>query len=461
MYQDKEDERMTQETDVVVVGMGAGGERVAGRLAESGLDVVGVEGELVCGERPYWACVPSKMMLRAARLLAEARRVPGMAGQVRTSADYGPVATRVRAEAADDWNDQVAADRFTARGGRLARGHGRLAGPGRVDVDGEVFAARRGVVVATGSRPWIPPVTGLDRVPYWTHRDAVSIKEPPGSLIVLGGGVVGLELAQAFAPFGTAVTIVETQRRLLSAEEPEAGELIARVLRAEGLTVRTDTRAAAVRHRPDGFFVRLDTGEEITAEQLLVAAGRRANLEGLGLETVGLDPRARALEVDEQLLAAHALWAVGDVTGRGASTHMAMYQADIVVRAVLGAPGPDADYRALPRVTFTDPEVGAVGLTEAQAREKGLRVRTGGAELSSSARGRIHGQAGEGLVKLVEDADRGVLVGATAMGPAGSEVLYGLAMAVQAEVPVERLRHMIYAYPTFHRAVRDALAALC
>ncbi|UQA91292.1 dihydrolipoyl dehydrogenase family protein [Streptomyces halobius] len=451
---------MAQETDVVVIGMGVGGEHVAERLAGERLGVVGIEAELVGGECPYWACIPSKMMIRGGNLLAEARRIPGMAGQAQVSPDFGPVAYRIRDEATDDWNDQVAVDRFTGKGGHFVRGRARLSGPGRVEVDGQTFSARRGVVLATGSRPQIPPVPGLDQVPYWTNRDAIAAKERPPSLIVLGGGAVGLELAQAFARFGTAVTVVEATDRLLPAEEPETGSLLTDVLGAEGITVRTGARATRVRHDGDTFTLSLDGGEELTAEHLLVATGRRANLAGLGLETVGLDPDARALQVDEQLRAALGLWGVGDVTGRGAFTHVAMYQAEIAVRAILGEMGPDADYSALPRVTFTDPEVGSVGLTEAQAREKGLRVRTGIAQVPSSARGWIHKAGNEGLIKLVEDADRGVLVGATSAGPMGGEVLYGLVVAVQAEVPVDRLRHMMYAYPTFHRAVEDALAAL-
>ncbi|MFI9584239.1 dihydrolipoyl dehydrogenase family protein [Streptomyces sp. NPDC052236] len=452
---------MIEQADVVVVGLGPGGEYVAGTLAEAGLDVVGIEAELVGGECPYWGCVPSKMMIRAGNLLAEARRVPGLAGEVAVTPDWGRVAGRIRGEATDDWNDQVAADRLTGKGGRLVRGTGRLVGPRRVAAGGRTFQARRGVVLATGTRPRIPPVPGLETTPYWTNRDAMATKELPASLLVLGGGAIGVELAQVFARFGCVVTVVEGQDRLLSAEEPEAGELAGSVLRADGVTVLTAARARQVSHDGTAFTVRLDGVEEpLTAERLLVATGRRADLATLGVDAVGLDPAAAAVDTDGQLRAGAGLWAVGDITGWGSFTHVSMYQAQIAVRDILGQPGPDADYRALPRVTFTDPEIAAVGLTERQAREQGLRVRTSSVPIASSTRGWIHKAGNEGFVKLIEDADRGVLIGATSAGPAGGEVLYGLNVAVHAEVPVEQLRHMIYTYPTFHRTVEAALGAL-
>lgn len=451
---------MAQEVDVVVVGMGPGGEYVAGKLAEAGLAVVGVEAELLGGECPYWGCVPSKMLIRAGNLLAEGRRIPGMAGAAQVTADWTQASTRVRDEATDDWNDQAAVDRYLAQGGQFVRGRGELAGPRTVRVGEQEFTARRGVVIGTGNVPQIPPVPGLAQTPYWTNRDAVSAKEAPEALLVLGGGAIGVELAQAYARFGTRVTIVEAAQRLLALEEPEAGALVAEVFEREGIAVRTRSRAAQVRHEGDEFTVTLEDGGELTGRKLLVATGRRVDLTKLGVETVGLDPRARALTVDGRMRAADGLWGVGDVTGRGAFTHMAMYQAEIAVRDILGQGGPDADYRALPRVTFTDPEIGAVGLTEAQAREQGIRVRTGITQVPESTRGWIHKAGNEGFIKVVEDADRGVLVGATSAGPVGGEVLYGLAVAIQAAVPTEQLAHMIYAYPTFHRAVQVALTNL-
>ncbi|MBL1097724.1 dihydrolipoyl dehydrogenase family protein [Streptomyces coffeae] len=450
-----------EQADVVVVGLGPGGEYIAGTLAEAGLDVVGVEAELVGGECPYWGCVPSKMMIRAGNLLAEAGRVPTLAGDAVATPDWGRVAGRIRGEATDDWNDQMAADRLAAKGGRLIRGRGRLAGPRRVTVGDRTFEARRGVVLATGTRPRIPPVPGLEGTPYWTNRDAVAAKEPPASMVVLGGGAIGVELAQVFARFTCAVTVIEGQDRLLAQEEPAAGELAAQVLRADGVTVLTGARARQVSHDGTEFTVRLEGNEQmLSAERLLVATGRHTDLTTLAVDTVGLDPTAAVVPTDGQMRAGEGLWAVGDITGRGAFTHVSMYQAEIAVRDILGQPGPDADYRALPRVTFTDPEIGSVGLTERQARERGLRVRTSMVTIPSSTRGWIHGPGNQGFIKLVEDADRGVLIGATSAGPAGGEVLYGLNVAIHAEVPVDRLQHMIYTYPTFHRTIEAALGAL-
>jgi len=399
------------------------------------------------------------MMIRAADLLAEARRIPGIAGQATVVPDYAPVAARIRQEATDNWDDTVAVDRLVAKGGRFVRGTARLAGPGQVTVGDQVFAARRGVVVATGTSPAVPPVDGLAGTPYWTNRDAVEAKEPPASLLVLGGGAIGLELAQVFARFGTEVTVIETADQLLPMEEPEAGALLADVLTRERLTIRTGAGVTGARHDGTRFTLTAD-GADLSADQLLVATGRRANLTDLGLDTVGVDTTRRWLEVDEHQRAGDRLWAVGDITGKGAFTHVAMYQAGIAVRDILGQDGPPADYRASPRVTFTDPEVGAVGLTEAQARAAGLSVRTGTAQLPATARGWIHKAGNDGFIKLVEDTARGVLVGATSAGPSGGEVLGALAVAVHGKVPTTALAHMIYAYPTFHRGIEDAVRDL-
>jgi pyruvate/2-oxoglutarate dehydrogenase complex dihydrolipoamide dehydrogenase (E3) component len=457
---------VTETVDVVVVGLGPGGEQLAGDLAAAGLSVAAVEKELVGGECPYWACVPSKMMLRAAMLLAEARRIPGMAGQVEVRPDYGPVARRIRTEATDGWDDQVAVDRLAGKGVQVVRGQGRLTGPDRVAVGDREFAARRGVVLAVGSVPSVPPVDGLAGTPYWTNRAAIRAETPPQSLLVLGAGVVGVELGQVFARFGTAVTIVEPADRPLPGEEPESGDLLAGTLPRDGITLRTGVRPGAVRHDGGRFAVRLEGGEELSADELLVATGRHADLAPLGLEAAGLPATGRWLEVDDRMRVqagdgpARGLWAIGDVTGKGLFTHTSVYQATVALRSILDRPGAAADYRAQPRVTFTDPEIGAAGITERAARDAGIDVGTAVASVPSSARGWIHKAGNDGFVKLVTDRRRGVLVGATTAGPCGGEVLGALAVAIHGEVPVSALGEMILAYPTFHRAIGDALREL-
>ncbi len=445
--------------DVAVIGMGPGGEHVAETLAERGLRVLGIDRLLVGGECPYWGCIPSKMMVRAADLLAEARRVPdfaGTTGEVRP--DWSIVARRIRAEATDNWDDRVAVERFTGKGGTFLRGTGRLTGPGRVEVDGVPYALTRGVVVATGTTASIPPIEGLDTVPYWTNRDVVEAEELPASLIVLGGGAIGSELSQVLARFGVRVTIVEAADRLLALEEPEAGEALREVLESEGITVHLGVRASRVERDGDGVAVVIGPGRVVRAERLLVATGRRADPAAAGLGSVGVAADARVAPIDDRCRVAEGVWALGDVTGKGAFTHVSMYQAGIVIRDVLSEDGPPASYHALPRVTFTDPEVGAVGMTERQARDAYPHVRVGSVAVPGTTRGWIHG--GGGFIKVVEDADRGVLVGGTAMGPAGGEVLGALAVAVHGRVPVDTLRSMIYAYPTFHRGIEAALQSL-
>ncbi|MGI5224174.1 dihydrolipoyl dehydrogenase family protein [Actinoallomurus sp. CA-142502] len=436
------------DVDVVVIGMGPGGEEVAGSLAAAGLSVVGIENNLVGGECPYWGCIPSKAMVRAGDVLAEGRRVPRFAGSADIEASWAPVAGRVR-EVTSAWDDGAAAERFTGKGGRLVRGAGRITGPKEVTVGDEVFRARRGVVIATGTAPAVPPIDGLEGTPYWTNREAIEAETLPESLAVLGGGAIGCELAQVFARFGTRVTILEAGPRLLSLEEPESGELLRATFENEGIDVRVNAKAERVRHDGDGFVI----NDDLHAERFLVAVGRRTNLAGLGLGTVGLDESARFVEVDDRMRAADGVWAVGDVTGKGAFTHVAVYQGRVATRDILGEDGPGADYQALPRVTFTDPEIGAVGLTERQARERYADVRVHTTDLANNSRGWLH--RAEGFLKLIESEGR--LVGATSAGPMGGEILGALAVAVHGEVPVERLRQMIYAFPTFHRAIDAAL----
>lgn len=450
---------MADEVDVVVLGLGVGGEEVAGRLAESGLEVVGVEDRLVGGECPYWACIPSKMAVRAANLLAEAQRGDDVSGRTKATADWAPTASRIRREATSDWDDTAAADRFSAKGGRLVRGRGRLDGAGKVVAGDQEFRARRAVVVACGTVPATPPIEGLAGTPYWTNRELFEATRLPDSMLVLGGGAVGVETAQTLQRFGVDVVLVEAGDRLLPGEEPESGEMLAEVLQREGVEVLLQRRALRVRHE-DGFVVDFDDGATRRAQQLLVSVGRRAQLSELGLETIGMDSATGWLSVDNRMRAGQRLWAVGDVTGRGAFTHVAMYQAGIAVSDILGQDGPVAQYHAVPRVTFTDPEIAAVGLSEVQAAREGIQVAVGRSWTPKTTRGWIHGAGNDGFVKLVVDSQQDVLVGATSAGPCGGEVLSMLTLAVHARVPLDSLRQMIYAFPTFHRGVLDALRDL-
>ncbi|MDH2414392.1 NAD(P)/FAD-dependent oxidoreductase [Nocardioides sp. CER19] len=451
------------ECDVVVLGLGPGGEHVATALAKAGLRVVGVDERLVGGECPYYGCVPTKMMVHAANRLREGRLIEGVAGTADVRASWTPVADRIRAQATDGWNDQVAVDRLRAAGATFARGRGRITAPREVTVTapdgaGTTYVAARGIVLNTGTSPAVPPVPGLAGTPYWTNRDVVRITELPRSLVVLGGGAVGCEFAQVFAAFGVEVTLVEATDRLLPAEEPEVSDVVRRALVADGITVLTGTRADRVSADGDGFCIDVD-GWTVTAERLLVATGRRNNLADLGLEHLGLDPAARVLDPDERMRVADGAWAIGDVTGKGAFTHVSIYQAELVVRDLTEVGSADtawADYRGLSRVTFTSPEVGSVGLTEQTARTWGLAVRTATGDLGS--RGWIAEDAG--VVKLVADVERGILVGGTVAGSMGGEVLALIVTAIQARIPIATLAEMHFAYPTFHRALQPLLREL-
>ncbi|HEV7205101.1 MAG TPA: NAD(P)/FAD-dependent oxidoreductase [Jatrophihabitans sp.] len=465
--------------DLIVLGLGPGGEEVAGKVAEAGRPVLGVDPRLVGGECPYFGCIPSKMILRGADLLGETRRVDGVAGHATAEPDFTPVADRIRDEATDDWDDTVAVERFERQGGTFARAAGRLAGRDeqgrlRVRVGDDTHTAAR-VVVATGTAPAVPPIAGLaglrasgDGVdgPVWTNREVVRTRNAPPSLIVLGGGAIGCELAQGFARFGSKVTVVEAAPHLLMPEEPEAGRVVADVFRREGITVHEGVGATEVTGGGDGVVVTLEDGTTVTGAKILVAAGRRPELADIGLDTIGLDPKARNLDVDDHMQVqsggapVDGLYAVGDITGRGAFTHVAVWQAKVLTEHLLGAEEQFGGYHGLAWATFTDPEVGRVGMSEMQARDAGLSVRTGVQPIASNSRGWIHGPGNDGFVKLVEDSDRGVLVGATVVGPYGGELLGLLTLAVHAEVPVSTLATMHYAFPTLHRAVLEAVGAL-
>ncbi|SHH02769.1 Pyruvate/2-oxoglutarate dehydrogenase complex, dihydrolipoamide dehydrogenase (E3) component [Jatrophihabitans endophyticus] len=458
--------------DLIVLGLGPGGEAVAGSVAEAGRSVLGVDERLVGGECPYFGCIPSKMILRGAEVLAESRRVDGLAGRAQDTPDFAVVARRIRTEATDDWDDAVAVERFEGQGATFSRSHGRLAGrtdDGRLRVEaGEETHTASRVVIATGTRPALPPVTGLADLAVgvddlvWTNREVLRTPQAPESLVVLGGGVISCELAQGFARFGTGVTLIEGGSRLLGREEPEAGEVLSAVFEREGIDVRLGSQVQTVAAGGKGVVVTLADGSSVTAAKLLVAAGRTTNLDHLGLETVGLDPQATTLDIDEHMAVpgVDGLFAIGDVTGKGPFTHVSVWQARVLTQHLLGQDEEFGGYDALAWATFTDPEVGRVGKTEQEARDAGSNVRVGVQQIASNSRGWIHGPGNDGFVKVVEDADRGVLVGATVVGPYGGEIIGMLTVAVHAEVPVATLRTMHYVFPTLHRAVLEAVQAL-
>jgi pyruvate/2-oxoglutarate dehydrogenase complex dihydrolipoamide dehydrogenase (E3) component len=458
--------------DLIVIGLGPGGEELAGVVAEAGRSVLAIDERLVGGECPYFGCIPSKMIVRAADALAEARRVEQLAGHARVEPDYTPVATRIRDEATTDWNDKVAVDRLTGHGATFVRGTGRLAGradDGRLRVQvGEESYLGAAVCLATGTAPALPPIDGLADLPrgvdgpVWTNREILRSPATPPSMVVIGGGAIGCELAQGFARFGTTVTVIEAAPHLLMPEEPEAGAVVAEVFEREGITVRQGVGVQSVAAGGDGVVVTLADGTTARGDKLLVAAGRRPNLPDVGLDTVGLDPSARNLDVDDHMhvTGTDGLYAVGDITGRGAFTHVSVWQARVLAAHLKGEPESFGGYHGLAWATFTDPEVGRVGMTEQQARDKGLQVRVGTTQIASNTRGWIWGPGNDGFVKLVEDADRGVLVGGTVVSPHGGELLGMLTLAVHAEVPTATMRTMHYAYPTLHRAVSEALQAM-
>ncbi len=442
--------------DVVVVGMGTCGEDVSLRLAGAGLDVVGIEPNLIGGECPFWACLPSKWMARNAQLLTEARRADGLVGSVNVEPDWGLIAQGLRAEVTGPWDDSGGVARFEAKGGTFVRGWGELVGPRRVAVDGDVYSARLGVVVATGSVPIVPPIPGLSDGPFWTHRDAIAAESLPESLVILGGGVIAVEIGQIYATFGCQVTIVEMADRLLANEEPETSDLIRQRLESSGVTVLLGQPAVGVAY-DDGVEVELGDGTKVGSDRLLVAVGRRPAGDSIGADRAGASVSRGVIEVDAKLRAADGFWAIGDVTGVSLLTSVAEYQARIAVEDVLGADPDPARYDAIPRTIFTDPEIGAVGMTEAQAKEQGFDVDVVVKNLQATFRGWLHRVGNEGLIKLVS-AD-GRLVGATFVGPHATDVVGFLSLAVSERVPLANLVDSVYGFPSFYGAIGEALGA--
>ena len=449
------------QTDVIVIGLGPAGESVGGQLGEAGLNVVGIEASLVGGECPYWGCIPSKMMIRAANALAEVGRVEGLAGTASATPDWAPVAQRIREQATDTWDDTVAVDRFVGKGGTFVRGRGVITGPNTVEVNGDTYVASKGIVVSTGTLAAIPPIPGLADTPYWTNHGIVETETLPESMIVLGAGAVGAELGQAVSRFGVKVSMIEGADRFMPNAEPEVGEVLKDVFTAEGIDCYVGQFASNVAHdEATGFTVTMPDGTEVKGEKLLVATGRATFLDDLGVASLGIDPTSKFLDVDENMNVQDGLWAVGDIAGEGMFTHLGLRQANVAVASILGRETKPLNMDALSAVTFTDPEIGQVGKTEAQAREAGINVKVAHKIVGHTARGWLHSNGNEGFIKLIVDADSDVLIGATSVGPHGGEVLGLLSLAVHAGHTVADLRHMIFAYPTFVMGIEDALKEL-
>ncbi len=450
---------MTETCDVIVLGMGTCGEDAALRLAGAGLDVVGIEPRLIGGECPYWACIPSKFMVGSAAMVTGAQQADGLVGSVKVDPDWGVVASRIRSQITGSWDDTAGVQRFAAKGGRFIRGAGEITAPGTVEVNGTTVVARRGVLMATGSQPLIPPVPGLSDVEYWTNHEAIEVEDLPMSLAILGGGPVGCELGQVFARFGVDVTFVEGGDRLLGREEPEASRLIADAMIEDGATLRFGVMAESVSSDDGSTHVHLDDGTTVTVDRLLVATGRKANADTLGAESAGATTNRGFVEVDGLMRAGERLWAIGDVTGKGLLTQVAEYQGTIAVEDILGGSPQPADYTVIPRATFTAPEVGSVGLTEADARAAGHDVTVTVKDLRATFRGWVNASGLSGVIKLVADQSEDRLVGGTIVGPRATEALGFLALAVQERVPLRNLVNMIYAFPTFYGGIGESLGA--
>jgi len=436
------------------------GEAIAGGLEGSGISLVVIERELVGGECPYWGCVPSKTLLRSGETLKEAERARILAAsRVEWEVDFPKISKRVL-WMARDLDDTRPAAALQSTGATLVRGQGKLVDRRTVEVGGERYVARKAVVIANGSTASIPPIPGLDTVEYWTNRQATLPRELPISLAVLGGGAIGLELGQAFARFGSKVTVIEAGPRFLGLEEPEAGATLKPHLEADGIELIAGDPCVGIEkgEGDSGVVLKMKSGALVTAERLLVATGRRANFEAW--DSAGLPRTERGwLKVDPATLAATpGVYGAGDVTGIGGFTHLAYYHGQVVAKRIRGGDA-RADHVAVPRVTFTDPEVASVGLSEAAAREKGIEVEIASSDPAESARGYIHDFHG-GMLKLVGDRRQGVLVGATVISPRAGEILGELVLAVKVGTPIRSLADVIHPFPAFNRVLGAALAEL-
>jgi dihydrolipoamide dehydrogenase len=446
---------MGERFEAVVIGAGPAGEVAASRLNEQGLRTALIERELVGGECAYWACIPSKTLLRPPEVRSEARRTAGTsAPELRWAevADYRDFMIR-------HLDDSAQIDGYERSGVRVFKGEAKLAGPGRVEVGGETLETER-VVIATGSDARIPPIPGLAEAGCWTNREATTLKDIPKSVVVLGGGPVGIELGQFMRRFGAGVSVVEAADRLLPREHARVGELIADALREDGIEVHLGVAASEVSGTDGQRTLRLDNGEQVGGEELLVAIGRAPRVKGIGLESVGIEPKPQGIAIDERCRAAEGVWAIGDVTGVMPFTHVGMYQARVACADIAGQPA-RADYSAIPRVVFADPEIAAVGLTEQQASDRSLDVAAATVQLADAiARPWTYEQDPRGEIGILADRQRRILIGAWAVSPLAGEWIHYAALAIKTHTPLDVLRDTVAQFPTYTEVYLKAIERL-
>jgi pyruvate/2-oxoglutarate dehydrogenase complex dihydrolipoamide dehydrogenase (E3) component len=433
--------------DVIVVGAGPAGEIAAGKLADAGLEVAIVESRLIGGECSFYACMPSKGLLRPGELLAEVGRIPGAAEAVTGELDATAVLKR-RDEIIHDLDDSGQVPWLEDKGIVLFRGLARFEGERRLSVGNELLEARRAVIVSTGSSAAVPPIDGLAAAKPWTNREVTTAKEVPERLLVLGGGVVAVEMAQAWSTLGSSVTLVEREPRLIAREEEFASELVADGLRERGVDIRLGVTATGVSAGDRQVQLELDSGDALRGDRLLVAVGRKPNTSDMGLEQIGLEP-GKPIEVDDQLRANDWLFAVGDVNGRILLTHMGKYQARIAADVILGK---DAriteDGARSPQVIFTDPQVASVGYSLEEAKAAGIDAKAIDLSTQLTAGASFYGRDSPAQTRFVVDEGRGVLAGVTFVGPEIADFLHAATIAVVGEVPLERLSHAVPTFPT-------------
>ncbi len=446
---------MAEKFDAIILGMGPGGEVVAGRLLGAGKKVAVVERELLGGECAYWACIPSKTLLRPPEVKSEATRAFGTGTpelELKEIFDYRDYIIR-------NLDDSGEKESYEEMGATVVRGEGRLAGPGRVEVNGETFEADH-VVVATGSASNILPIEGLEDVTVWTNREATTTREVPERAVIIGGGPNGIETSQWLSRLGSRVTLVQSSDTLIDREDPRVSEIILPILEEEGIDVRVGRRVEKARKENGSAVVTLDDGEEIETDVLVTVAGRTPRVEGIGLESVGIEVDEKGLSVDDHCRVAggpSGLWAVGDVTGVLLFTHVAQYQGKIVAANILGGDR-GADYRGVPRVVFSDPEIAATGLTEEEARNEGIDVASIDLELPRAlARPVTYEKEPRGNLGLVVDRNERVIVGAWAVAPLAGEWIHQACLAVRTRMSVDTLLDSVFQFPTFSQAYLEAL----